>query len=179
MNNLRFYFAVLSTLMAMFATGFIIYLNHFLNGAPITAPLLESLVPVGAVTFLLGYVIGHFLTEPLRELAQKVRDRKEGTPFVFSRKGRLREADELADCLEELVQYANVRQKELSVREKRQSEFISDVAHELRTPLTAIRGNAEMLQDPDLPPDMHERFCETIVRESQRLTNLTKDLLTL
>ena len=179
MNNLRFYFAVLSTLMAMFATGFIIYLNHFLNGAPITAPLLESLVPVGAVTFLLGYVIGHFLTEPLRALAQKVRDRKEGTHFVFSRKGRLREADELADCLEELVQYANVRQKELSVREKRQSEFISDVAHELRTPLTAIRGNAEMLQDPDLPPDMHERFCETIVRESQRLTNLTKDLLTL
>lgn len=179
MNNLRFYFAVLSTLMAMFATGFAMFLNHSINGTPATLPFLECIVPVALTTFLLGYVIGHFLTEPLRELTEKVRNRKEGTTFVFARKGRLREADDLADCLEELAQYANVRQKELTVREKRQSEFISDVAHELRTPLTAIRGNAEMLQDPDLPPDMHDRFCETIIRESQRLTNLTKDLITL
>ena len=179
MNNLRFYFAVLSTLMAMFATGFAMFLNHSINGTPATLPFLECIVPVALTTFLLGYVIGHFLTEPLRELTEKVRNRKEGTTFVFTRKGRLREADDLADCLEELAQYANVRQKELTVREKRQSEFISDVAHELRTPLTAIRGNAEMLQDPDLPPDMHDRFCETIIRESQRLTNLTKDLITL
>ena len=70
-----------------------------------------------------------------------------------------------------------MRQKELAVREKRQSEFISDVAHELRTPLTAIRGNAELLQDPDLPPAMHDRFCETIINESTRLSNLTKDLI--
>jgi two-component system, OmpR family, sensor kinase len=179
MNNLRFYFAVLSTLLALFTTSIAIYLNHFMHGVPITMALFEWIIPVGAVTFLLAYVIAHFLTEPLRELAQKVRDRKEGTAFVFTQRGRLQEADELADCLEELAQYANVRQKELAVREKRQGEFISDVAHELRTPLTAIRGNAEMLQDPDLPPEMHERFCATIVRESQRLTNLTKDLITL
>lgn len=179
MNNLRFYFAVLTTLLAMFATSIAMAFNHFLNGAPVTVPLLECLVPIAAVTFLLGYVIGHFLTEPLRELTEKVRARKADTAFVFSSKGRLREADDLADCLEELAQYANARQKELAVREKRQSQFISDVAHELRTPLTAIRGNAEMLQDPDLPPEMHERFCETIIRESQRLTNLTKDLITL
>lgn len=179
MNNLRVYFAVLSTLMALFATGLALFLNYFLHGVPVTTPLLECLIPITAGTFLLGYVIGHFLTEPLRELTEKVRNRKAGDSFVFTHKGRLREADDLADCLEELAEYANARQKELAVREKRQSEFISDVAHELRTPLTAIRGNAEMLQDPDLPHDMHERFCNTIVRESQRLTNLTKDLITL
>ena len=90
MNNLRFYFAVLSTLMAMFATGFALYLNHAINGTPATLPFLECLLPVALTTFLLGYVIGHFLTEPLRELTEKVRNRKEGTTFVFARKGRLR-----------------------------------------------------------------------------------------
>ncbi len=179
MNNLRFYFALLSTLLALFATGLVVFLVHFLYGTPIITPLVECLIPIGASVFVLSYVIGHFLTEPLRELSEKVRTRKEGSPFTFSSRGRLTEVDELADCLEELAQYANARQKELTVREKRQSEFISDVAHELRTPLTAIRGNAEMLQDPDLPPEMHKRFCDTIVRESQRLSNLTKDLLTL
>ena len=48
-----------------------------------------------------------------------------------------------------------------------------------RTPLTAIRGNAEMLADPDLPPSLHEKFCGIIVNESERLSRLTHDLLTL
>lgn len=179
MNNLRFHFAILATLLAMFATGLALFFNYLFCGATITMPLLECLVPVAALTFLLGYVIGSFLTEPLRELTENVRNRKNNASFMFTRKGRLREADDLADCLAELVEYGNTRQEALAVREKRQSEFISDVAHELRTPLTAIRGNAEMLQDPDLPADMHDRFCKTIINESQRLTNLTKDLITL
>ena len=48
-----------------------------------------------------------------------------------------------------------------------------------RTPLTAIRGNAEMLTDPDLPPSLHDKFCDIIVNESERLSRLTHDLLTL
>ena len=56
---------------------------------------------------------------------------------------------------------------------------MSDVAHELRTPLTAIRGNAEMLSDPDLPPAMREKFTGIIMEESRRLSNLVNDLLTL
>ena len=53
------------------------------------------------------------------------------------------------------------------------------MAHELRTPLTAIRGNAEMLSDPDLPPAMREKFTGIIVEESRRLSNLVNDLLAL
>ena len=56
---------------------------------------------------------------------------------------------------------------------------MSDVAHELRTPLTAIRGNAEMLSDPDLPPSLREKFTGIIVEESRRLSNLVNDLLAL
>ena len=49
----------------------------------------------------------------------------------------------------------------------------------IRDRLTAIRGNAEMLEDPDLPPELHEKFCSIIIAESERLSRLTHDLLTL
>ena len=77
------------------------------------------------------------------------------------------------------MQTTKQQQHDLAIKEQRQNEFISDVAHELRTPLTAIRGNAEMLTDPDLPPSLHDKFCDIIVNESERLSRLTHDLLTL
>ena len=89
------------------------------------------------------------------------------------------EADLLTSDFKRLVQTTTQQQHDLAIKERRQNEFISDVAHELRTPLTAIRGNAEMLADPDLPPSLHEKFCDIIVNESERLSRLTHDLLTL
>ena len=90
-----------------------------------------------------------------------------------------REVHDLSEQFRLLYEDAESNRKELANLENNQSAFVSDVAHELRTPLTAIRGNAEMLQDPDLPPELHERFCNSIVRESERLTRLTTDLISL
>ena len=42
-----------------------------------------------------------------------------------------------------------------------------------------VEQNAEILEDPDLPPEMRERFTGIIVAESERLTRLVNDLLTL
>ena len=78
-----------------------------------------------------------------------------------------------------LSETIRTQQESLASRESRESTFVSDVAHELRTPLTAIRGNAEMLSDPDLPPAMREKFTGIIVEESRRLSNLVNDLLAL
>ena len=93
--------------------------------------------------------------------------------------GRLHEADELSKTIDSLVEKTKSQQIDLALKERRQSAFVSDVAHELRTPLTAIRGNAEMLSDPDLPPELHDKFCSIIVGESERLSRLTNDLLAL
>ena len=104
---------------------------------------------------------------------------RSGAPVTFEPDGRMYEADLLASDFKRLVQTTTQQQHDLDIKERRQNEFISDVAHELRTPLTAIRGNAEMLADPDLPPSLHEKFCGIIVNESERLSRLTHDLLTL
>ncbi len=112
-------------------------------------------------------------------LAKKTAAYRAGGDVSLEEDGRLLEADELTRDFRALVQKTQAQQHDLALKERRQAEFISDVAHELRTPLTAIRGNAEMLQDPDLPPKLHEKFCSIIINESERLSRLTHDLLAL
>ena len=131
------------------------------------------------ITFVLSLVIGHFLAEPLDILVKKVNAYRNGAEVSFEGDGRLHEADELASTIQSLVKKVDSQRADLVRESRRQNEFVSDVAHELRTPLTAIRGNAEILSDPDLPPDMREKFTGIITSESERLTRLVNDLLTL
>ena len=140
---------------------------------------LTLLVPCAFITFVLSFLIGHFLAEPLRLLVNKVKAYRAGAQVEFAPDGRLHEADELSEAMGALVKKLESQSADLMRESTRQNEFVSDVAHELRTPLTAIRGNAEMLQDPDLPPTLREKFTNIIVSESERLTRLVNDLLTL
>lgn len=64
--------------------------------------------------------------------------------------------------------------------EEMRREFVANVSHELRTPLTNIRSYAETLADsPDLPPAMEQNFLHVILSESDRMTHIVQDLLTL
>lgn len=149
----------------------------FLFDTPIFAGAL--LLPSGIIIFCISLLIGHFLTEPLMDLTKKIDAWRRGANIAIEPDGRMYEADLLACDFKTLVQTTKQQQHDLAIKERRQNDFISDVAHELRTPLTAIRGNAEMLSDPDLPPELHDKFCSIIVSESERLSRLTHDLLTL
>ena len=62
-----------------------------------------------------------------------------------------------------------------------QREFVANVSHELRTPLTNIRSYAETLTENtgDLPPAMERKFLGVILNESDRMTHIVQDLLTL
>jgi len=163
----------------MLLAGIVIVLANifFLEGSPWGFFLL---IPATILVFFLSLMIGHFFTDPLRVLDRATRAFIEGSaPMQFSARGQLYEADRLAANFKELAEKAKTQQGELILKEKSQIAFISDVAHELRTPLTAIHGNAELLLDPDLPPDLHDKFCTIIIEESERLGRLTNDLLAL
>jgi len=56
-------------------------------------------------------------------------------------------------------------------------DFVANVSHELRTPLTVIHGYLELL-DPAEQPDWAPMLAE-MQRQSQRMTQLVEDLLTL
>ncbi len=61
--------------------------------------------------------------------------------------------------------------------EQMRRDFVANVSHELRTPLTVIHGYLEML-DPDEQPEWAPMLAE-MQRQSQRMTQLVEDLLTL
>ena len=137
------------------------------------------LLPATLVTFVLSLFIGHYIADPLHLLLKKVTAYRSGAEVQFTPDGRLKEADDLSETMDQLVKKVSSQRADLVRESRRQNEFVSDVAHELRTPLTAIRGNAEMLEDPDLPPSLHEKFTHIIISESERLSRLVNDLLTL
>ena len=65
--------------------------------------------------------------------------------------------------------------------EDMRKEFVANVSHELRTPLTNIRSYAETIADNagELPPEMEKKFLGVILNESDRMTHIVQDLLTL
>ncbi|MEQ2456819.1 ATP-binding protein [Flavonifractor hominis] len=65
--------------------------------------------------------------------------------------------------------------------EEMRREFVANVSHELRTPLTNIRSYAETLVDNagQLPGETEKNFLGVILNESDRMTHIVQDLLTL
>ena len=64
--------------------------------------------------------------------------------------------------------------------EELRREFVANVSHELRTPLTNIRSYAETISEsPNMPEDMQQNFLGVILNETDRMTHIVQDLLTL
>jgi len=71
----------------------------------------------------------------------------------------------------------NAMTEQLADTDRRQREFLADVAHELRTPITSIDGFASALVDGAARTDEDRReAAETIKEESDRLCALVSDL---
>jgi two-component system phosphate regulon sensor histidine kinase PhoR len=59
-------------------------------------------------------------------------------------------------------------------------DFVANVSHELRTPLTVVSGFLETLSDLNGPdPEMTRRSLQLMSQQTQRMTHLVEDLLTL
>lgn len=68
----------------------------------------------------------------------------------------------------------------LKQAEKMRADFVANVSHELRTPLSAILGFTETLRGPARDdPEARDRFLGIMHAQSQRMTRLVRDLLSL
>lgn len=59
------------------------------------------------------------------------------------------------------------------------SEFISNVSHEIKTPLSVICNYAKILNSPDLPEETRAKFSASMVKQTEKLSNLVSNILRL
>ncbi len=68
---------------------------------------------------------------------------------------------------------------EIGRSEDNQKKFIANVSHDFRSPLTSIKGYLTAMLDGTIPPEMHEKYLNVVLNETDRLTKLTNGLLEL
>lgn len=59
------------------------------------------------------------------------------------------------------------------------ADYVQTLTHELKSPLSAIRGAAELLQDPAMPPAERARFLGHVTHEAQRIQQVVDRMMEL
>ena len=59
------------------------------------------------------------------------------------------------------------------------ADYVQTFTHEVKSPLSAIRGAAELLQEPSMPQAERVRFLDNITRETQRIQEIVDRMMEL
>lgn len=141
-----------------------------------TASVLKQQLVIITLTSLifaiiLSFFISSWLVKPITQITDTAGLLAEGNYEISFQGGVYSEIDKLADSL-------NYATNELSKTDKLRRELISNVSHELRTPLTMIKAYAEMIRDiSGSNPEKRNSNINTIITESDRLSDLVNDIL--
>lgn len=140
----------------------------------------ESLLSISyiilVILFLLSLIILIFFTEmvylPLRKITEATEQYAAGNlHYEF----QVDSEDEIGYLAASLSYMAS----EIARGEDNQKKFIANVSHDFRSPLTSIKGYLEAMLDGTIPPELHEKYLNIVLNETERLTKLTNSLLTL
>lgn len=128
------------------------------------------------IIFLLSLIILIlFLGQVYFPLTKLIKAAKEYTDGNFEYKLPVHKNNELGYLGVSLSYMA----KELNTLEDYQKKFVANISHDFRSPLTSIKGYIEAIADGTIPPEYHEKYLNTVLYETERLTKLTQSLLTL
>ncbi len=58
-------------------------------------------------------------------------------------------------------------------------DYVQQLTHELKSPISAVRGAAELLQEPGMPPEQQQRFAASIAHETHRLQEVVDRMVEL
>jgi signal transduction histidine kinase len=83
------------------------------------------------------------------------------------------------DEIGQLTDSFNKMTKELKSIEYLRKDFVSNVSHEFKTPISSILGFAKLLDNDKLTDEEKKEYLAIIVEESERLSNLSTNILKL
>lgn len=140
----------------------------------------NSLLNISYITLvillLLSLIILIFFTEmvyiPLRKITHATEHYAAGNMHYEFQVDSDDEIGYLAACL-------NYMASQIAGAEDDQKKFVANISHDFRSPLTSIRGYLDAMLDGTVPPEMHQKYLEIVLNETERLTKLTNSLLTL
>lgn len=109
---------------------------------------------------------------PIAEMMEAIRSYKKGD-FDY----------ELNTCRKSDIGQLEASLADMSTKikasDKAQQEFLSNISHDFRSPLTSIKGYLTAIQDGTISPDMMGKYLDIVLFETNRLTGLTENILTL
>ena len=120
--------------------------------------------------FLLGFQF--FVYRPLRQISEAARQYAMGN---LEYEIPVHTHDEMG-YLSASLNYMAAQLKDMDDYQKK---IVANVSHDFRSPLTSIKGYVEAMADGTIPPELYGKYLNIILFETERLTDLTGDLLTL
>lgn len=140
----------------------------------------EAMIIGLVISVILSLLLAKTMVTPIQSLTRAAEKVAAGD---FSGKLESDAKDEIGVLTRTFNNMANQLEKNIDDLRKSESmrrEFVANVSHELRTPITNIRSYAETLQEnTNLPKEKTQDFLGVIVSESDRMTKIVQDLLTL
>ena len=124
------------------------------------------------LTIIIIFFVSKGITKPLIKMKEATSQISKGNFSVSLPKTS---KDELGDLAKSIELLAN----DLNYLKHERSEFLSSISHELRTPLTYIKGYADIVYKRKLDNEEKEKYLRIIVEETNRLSELIKDLFEL
>ncbi|QOQ55585.1 sensor histidine kinase [Bacillus amyloliquefaciens] len=124
------------------------------------------------ISILFVLVSTRYIVKPITKLTQATKQIAKGH-YDIHLNVRLR--DEIGELAHHFSQMA----KSLEQLEAMRQEFVSNVSHEIQSPLASIQGFSQTLQSKELSEDQRQHYLSIIENESRRMSQLSKQLLTM
>jgi two-component system sensor histidine kinase CreC len=123
-----------------------------------------------AAAIVLGLIVSMWVTQQVGRLTRYANDVREGRRVQFPKLART-ELKTMGVAFEKM--------REALAGRAYVEQYVEALTHEIKSPISAIRGAAEIMEDPSISPEQRARFLANIQGETRRIQELVDRMLKL